>query len=275
MPGGLPGLGVLAAGLLHGRFRQADQPVALADAHRVLHPQVIEHAVGLGRGKAAVQTDHDLAARKGLPQFGHHPAHSPQGATTSGGLAGPETSQKEILVGLVVEGNEAQQRQEAPGVVVGVEEGEGLLSVGGIVGGIEVDDDPVGNSLESLAMPFDHQILDTLAHDHQGPGVHGVLETGVGGLGSQIRVRVGISAAALLEDRVGGDPFRIVAVGLAGGQGEDPLPKKIKPGVHDLARLTLIGQMPAKPLSQAKPAVQRGERRESSVPTLRGLVEVE
>jgi hypothetical protein len=120
---------------------------------------------------------------------------------------------------------------------------------------------------------FDDEVLEVAEHVNDGSCGDGALEAGEGGLGAEIRIADGVSLTGLLENGIGGEPLRVVAVPVSGGQREDPLAEEIKPGVDDLPGLPVVGKMASEPLSEAESAVEGGEEREAPVRALEGLVE--
>ncbi len=238
--------------------------------HDVLGPFVCQEGQQFRAGEAGIEADPQPDAREGRAQFGKQPPQQAADAPGRRAGAGAQDGGHEILAWFAVEGQGGDQRQVAPRVVVPVEEGELLLAVGGVVGGVHLDGDQPRPTVEPDAMEVDHGIGQGNAEAVEVGARHGILEPRERGLRAQGGASHGIAAEQELLHRIVGEPRRVVAIGVAAGQAEHPLPDQIQDRVLDFAGLPGIGQAPGQAGRQAQlfvdalhqdgPAVRAGVR---------------
>ena len=123
-----------------------------------------------------------------------------------------------------------------------IEKGELLLAVRGVVGGIQIDGDPTGATMQTLAMSFNDAVRQRFGHAQQFLAIRSIFKARQGRLRSQILAVDGIPTDQQLVDRIGRQPCRIVGVFISQRDGHDSLRNQLTQLMLHLTGLPVISQ---------------------------------
>ena len=194
----------------------------------IIEPRLgVEKVEDLGRSEAGIEADTKTRFWKCDTQILDEPSQDRDGAVLVGRVAGSQDRGTQILLRLAIEGDEPEHRQEAPRTVEAIEQSELLGTVRWIHGRIEIDGDAPCSTTQATAMLLDDPIGQRGAHAIERQRAKTVLETRQGRLRSQRVTADRISTNEQLVDRIMCKTTRIVAVGVAACQTEDPLAEEI------------------------------------------------
>jgi len=119
--------------------------------------------------------------------------------------------------------------------------------------------------MKALAMPLDHHVGQSLAQAVKILATERVLESREGWLGRQSLALDGVASHQHLVNGILRQPCGIVAVGVAEGDGHDPLGQQLDHLVTDPARFPLIVDNRGQRIRQSEPGVRCPQQEPSSV----------
>jgi len=189
-------------------------------------------------------------------------------------VAGPQHHRHHVLLRFVIEAERDHQRQVTPALVVAVVEGELLLAVRGVVGRVHVHRDAPDPAPKTPAVMRDHRLRQSVRHPVQVGPARRILEARERGLRGQGPARNRIPLEQQLVNRILGQSRSVVAVRIAAGDREHPLPQEIEHPVLHLARLARVHQAGRESLRQPQALVHRLEQDGAAVRAAVLLVEL-
>src|ERR1035441_2564898 len=110
----------------------------------------------------------------------------PTAPAEPGAFPGRNTAATKVLFHLLIKGEKTNHRQVTVAIVVAIEKGELLLAVRGVVGGIQIDGDPTGATMQTLAMSCNDAVRQCFRHAQQFLTIGSIFKTRQGRLRSQV-----------------------------------------------------------------------------------------
>jgi len=237
----------------------------------ILDPGRLQVGQDLRGGKPAIEPDAEAGTGKGAPEFPEQPMQQAHHAGRPRRVAGPEDRGDQVLPRLLVKRQGPDERQIAPVIIEAIEEGELLRAVGLVFRAIEIDRDQA-NAPSASAMSRNHRVGERLAHREQHPWGGRVLEARDRRLRRQAAAVDRIAPQQQLVDGIVGEPVRVIAVGMATRDREDPLREQIADAVRHARRRARIGDRRGEGRQQAEVSVGRFEQHRAAVRTRVGLI---